>query len=339
MLTMSDARRGNFKFLNRQSPEKRVRNLESLKYIEYIASRTGACIDHWDVKALFGSGSGNDFVQDRGEINRRFFEEFERRKSAGPVYAPEIREQVMRLALERGSTERRRIQQELNARRERYDAHLNNLSSIRGEIIRLMERENQVISAPDTKFSEEIGKIIESGVWTFHGVYDRRAFLITSNDVIQTYKNPAASVDISYNFGRFMMSIDSTNLNIEVYPFERNSLIGNVYHPFIGRSGSPCLGGGERAYHEALRNGELFNAVQLLNSILHTFQEGAFPYLSIADFANVPFGDKKREIAKLVENQTLLSRFSFAYVNYLQEKFGPGVFNSDEDEEEPTEGE
>lgn len=72
MSTISQLTEYSFRRLIRQDAETRLKNQEALKYIIELSQNTRTDISRWDIQAIFGTKT-NHFVQDKTEINKRFF--------------------------------------------------------------------------------------------------------------------------------------------------------------------------------------------------------------------------------------------------------------------------
>ena len=295
-----------FKSFSRMAEEKKLAQIDAVKYIMTIASTSGISVMDWDAQEVFTAGkSANEIVTDRCTINRLFFTHHEALQAIAPA-AP-ISTELNEIANNTLKELSRRYVADLVARADNdANGKLNqardyfrsaedyltkatvarqSISSLRNEIPDIA---GQIKTLHEGKFWEYIGQ--KDG-------YQNVIRLKTRNDVVCNYRNATAGIDVRVNLGMFVAEFDISAIRVRVFKSERNVQTGEYYHPHISYDGSVCWGNASNSVSLAITNLRLVEIFSLLASVLTNYNNGN-PYRSLEEFAKTASEPQPRSVVR-----------------------------------------
>lgn len=265
--------------------------IDITRYIEYLASSQRKDIKEWEF-AVFLNSRGKPYLM-KAEINRLFMQELLKvpSKTEGFRLSPEDATKVSELSSVNQTSERSRltrdkanIEARLTSLTNEFNTAMTNLRTVNDKIKRMA---GPVI---DTRFVSEIEKTVDDGFWKWNG-FNRngtKLVFISASDIIVGYKNKAAGIDLTVNFGKFKIKLDPGSLFPEVTPgdnaFRLNDSTG-YFHPHVsnGARGHICWGNLGSALTTAQGNVEISKVMSLCQQLLLSYNSGN-PYVSLERF-------------------------------------------------------
>lgn len=264
-------------------------NCESLKYIMKLATDTAFDTGRWDIQEVFRD-KGHCLVTDRTELNRRYFERYEKERGdytlqIGPLVT-KMKAQLKGAypGIELKHLERVRSQM-VGAEADLFDCNRAVREGM-GRLRSLHLLEYRITGRKDYSLEGAIEEVIETcSFLTFHSVYEEKILFVTNGSIVLTEKNPAAGLDISVDLGKFRIAIDPAEMILYVYRHENNIREG-TYHPHVASDGVPCYGDATPDLEKALIAGDLAQAIHILWSVLNHYNPGN-PFVALAKLQQV----------------------------------------------------
>lgn len=309
-LTFAEIARKKYRSFDRMAEEKAKAHVEVVKYIEGIARTAGVDIHLWDVREIFGTGTGNELEMDRNKVNQMFFENMER-LSAAPVTVEEAPRPLLSEAqisaimeaenkLIQGqiatyTTTRDQRLMQAGEHYRNYEAHIKSAAEADLSRRRLMGERNTLVA--------QIREADAGGFWEFTGM-DGTAGPIkfkTRRNIELEYKNPAIGVDIRVNMGKFQVAYIVHEARFRVTPIENNINVEGFCHPHINSSGEICWGTAEGNARNGIAKGMIVEPLALLAAVISGYNPGS-PYRDLVRFhEQVVTPDEQKLIAEMNE--------------------------------------
>jgi hypothetical protein len=130
----------------------------------------------------------------------------------------------------------------------------------------------RLLAGIESNIEAQVQQIHSSSFWEFLELRDGHMLRFkTRQDVFMTHKNPAAGVDITLNFGKFIAQFDLDRFIIKVYECERNITVSGYYHPHIASSGNVCWGDAGAQVTSHLATHKIVEVMTLLATILTSY--------------------------------------------------------------------
>ena len=293
-----------YKVFSRLGEEKRIGQIDAVKYIFLIASTSGVSVSDWDCQEVFGAvkGSANEIVTSKLDINKRFFEKVEELAAASPI--PSEPTPLDESTKENLKILSRQYIADLIARaendyRNRLSSAVDYQRSYEEQLRRAVEARaaTMQISGQDPKVSEQIETLTEGSFWQYAGQARESSsvfVLRTKNDVICSHKNVAAEIDITVNLGKFDARFDMRGGILRVVAHSDNVFVSDYIHPHISSNGSVCWGNGGDTALRAQSSMNLIQLFTLLSSVLVNYNSSN-PYRSLEDFHKQSMSRDERE--------------------------------------------
>ena len=298
-----------YKIFSRMGEEKRIEQIDAVKYIFLIASTSGVVVSNWDCQEVFKSdrGGANEIVTSKTTINQRFFEKVEALSVLSPTPPPADLVEAEKVAL-RNLSQRyiadmiaRAENDAINRLRSAFDYQKSAQREI--EIAARSRMSIAGLSGNTPNIAEQVQTINEGSFWEYDGMEPGANLAIamkTRNDVVCTHKNPSAGIDISVNLGKFRATFDMGSVNLLVFGCGDNVAVGGYNHPHISYNGRVCWGNGQEAANKATANMQLVQLFTLLSSVLVNYNSGN-PYRSLEDFRGASMSSEERESRERLE--------------------------------------
>lgn len=293
---------GRYTAFSRLGEKKRNSFIEAVKYIEMVASTSGIDISDWDCHQIFSTDAAcKEIVTHRPSINARLFDHAEKLRSELPPSETStelsiaVREALANLSRQiianRISDADIRIRSLLRNANDAYirmESYVKDAAAERAAL--------SVITGRDNRIEEQVQEINNSSFWRYLRTEDHGIIFVTKNDIICSYKNPAAGIDITVNFGKYKAVYNMNTARISVFIYENNLRVESIYHPHVNSNGGVCWGNASEATTKAMANMDLSQLFGLLASVLVSYTPG-IPYVSIENFY------RSTQTAKELESQ------------------------------------
>jgi len=304
-MLFSEIIKGNYRVFSRQQEAERTKNIATIKYIENLAGIAGVNIGDWNAKELFGTGTGHKFIDDKNEINRIFFCEMDRRAAETPT-APENADNLIddaNLAMIKAA-EARYVSRLVAEEYKKAEEHIKQAMGYYKEHENYVRRAGEYYSQArrlqgngENSLERQVREIASNSFYRYLGMVDgRKIRFATRGDIQLSHRNPAAGIDITINFGKFMVVCDIENFRITVHPFENNHNVSGHPHPHVQGGGGVCWGTAANSVSAALAKCNFVEPMVLLSALLINYNPGS-PYVSMERFQDA-IGDPNDIMAK-----------------------------------------
>jgi len=141
-----------------------------------------------------------------------------------------------------------------------------------------------------------------------------------TSDCVVNYKHPELQIDMTVNFGKFKLSWNPLNGLISVSPGGNNTKSRyGFYHPHLSGF-SICMGNAKQSYADAIANGRVAEAVQLIKAVLCSYNSSS-PYETFQQF----FYIQKRDLIDLSKDPTYMDEEFTAYLKESELTISPKV--------------
>lgn len=289
------------------SSEQLRANQQALNYIMTLASQMNENIKRWNLTTTFGNGDGDNLETDPRKLNKAFFDRLMRGKPQAPATvtaspAPDAATQAEQVAevhrvLRRHAARvaRRELRDASNRARQmteqaerQYANYLRNLQQAVTAKRRVEQLEADTTDAARAeRIANDLVGVLNEGFW-YDPVVDSNdaLWLRTRNDVVLTFRNRAADIDVTVNLGRFAVQLVPGEARVSVFPCGRNRTPGSrdLSHPHVS-GGSVCWGASAELANRAIADWQFGEVLQLLQQLLLTYCDDN-PYVSLVEFTD-----------------------------------------------------
>lgn len=276
----------DYKIFERMGEDNRKANISAVQYVHMLSATTNAKADTWNILEIFGRGEGNALVTDKNEINKRFFSQLEKLKSAIPeelqVLEPEIERQIKEATKELVNSQVRQFRDKAESARFNMEEHYKAAERKATEMVRY---QNMLLSiqGKSNPILDDIRKVAAGSFFRFYSFDSVNISFITRNPVILVHKNPSAGIDITINMGIYRVTTDMRSMYTKVYQHRDNTRLDNFYHPHVSTGGDICWGTGGNAASGFMKDFRFLDFMELLASNLINYNAGN-PYVSLERF-------------------------------------------------------
>lgn len=255
---------------------------KTLNYLSDLANNTGHNISHWNLDEIFVSDG--KLIGSPTEINKRFFE---RIKIEAVVSDPKLTSLSVEDAEKIAVFDRKVLAHQRATFDDKISTELGRIKELCGSI---MQRQAIVKEYRDKKSSLKVvtstwvNDVLSLGFFTLHEVgpeYDPY-ILFTTRPVVLSQKR-ADGVELRVPFGVYTVKVLPLSSSIFLNKGKDNVTIGGYWHPFVSDRGIICWGTAQQAVSDMIGNGQWFEVMRLLASLLTTYP-GTTPYRSLDDF-------------------------------------------------------
>lgn len=290
-------------FSHVEDKRKRMEYISAAKYIRNLSSASGIDISHWNILELFKLGDAIE--TDKIKINKIFFLS----KDHKPKYEGLTIAQVRALDnfYVRGRDEAsnhalKRHQNFVIQSTAHSEQALNMLKLARSEWLKYESSLGQ-----KRNFSAEVEDIIKGGFYKLRSVANGMLEFATP-EITLSYINIQHKAKYSVNLGSFLVRVDLASSLVRVLKRENNTLISNYssgslyYHPHVAHDGVVCFGEEREIYNELICTGRVHPALEILQSVLCTFEESN-PYCQLSKFKEEIDKREKKEWEDKVQEE------------------------------------
>lgn len=289
--SITDLYNNNFNQFNNLSSVRKNNQIEKIKYIENVARSLDLNISSLDLNLFLPTLEDNSISASPREINRILanldlneiqneqnsqlegIEITSRQLGALKSAATRFRNRALRQKEE----EFNRLKRDITS----YYSRANDLS-VRALSLRRELDNNRTTFGQD--YVDQVERLIATGNFILESVGTNEIKFITRNDIINTFRNANADINLRVNLGKFLITVNYENLNLRVTNYSNNVNAGGYIHPHIGTAGMLCLGNISELFSEAKVNGDIFTMLDLTHKLLVNYND-ANPYVSLAAFA------------------------------------------------------
>ena len=289
-----DITKNNFAAIIDPDSKRRLKQVNSLNYIMFLASSMGVDISQWNVKEVFTNNDGTIYV-DKGHVNQAFFAELDKLKSTavyagGETVPPDLAKALATISTRHGSGLVDKLSRSLASNylhaESRYAVYIEKLKEcarVNADLVRLRGEHGMNATV-------EIQKIIDSGRWRLlSSIEDARdknmVILGTTSDIVCRHANQRAGVDITVNLGRAQARITFREMPfIEVLRHGGNLVLADGWwHPHISTAGTVCWGNVSAEIDQFFATWNLSKVFEILNSVLNDYNP-LNPYIALETF-------------------------------------------------------
>lgn len=282
----------NFSQFNHLTTRRKANQIEKIRLIDRVARSLELEITELDLKRIFPHHDDGSIAASPREVNR-ILANFEiadyNEELAEELENFELTSRQIGAVNRAASTIRNRAGRDLENERTSVLTQLNNanrqvlnLSSRALNLRRQIENTNGTYG---DSYVDHIKRIIATGNWLLDSIGATDIIFTTRNDIINTFTNRRADIDLRVNLGKFKLKIGYENLTAQLINFQGNIDADGYSHPHYSGGGA-CLGNLGELYMEAQTQGDLFTIVDLNHKLLTNYND-ANPYVALADFARI----------------------------------------------------
>jgi hypothetical protein len=318
MLTLNDCLLNTKKVFARQSDDVRNANIAILNYIKHLSETASVNIAAWDIETLFGDKSNKkaslELIKVRNEINKIFFGEVERTKTAPDSQLANVEtilKNQLAASLKRRTDEKKRmLENTINTRIRDVDQYIIAMNDRIANIVNARKELAQLIGVgTEDKILSDIKELLLGNFYQFHDIEGSTINFITKNDIINKLIQPSAGLNITVNLGKFRIALDMDRMKINIFPFSNNVKVqrngDNYFHPHVSSGTTVCWGNVSDQAGRMLGNMEVKNVMLLLATLLTTYNQDN-PYAPLQSF---------KEVADDMERLKAMSTAQIANIN------------------------
>lgn len=294
--------------ISEMTAEEKATNISILNYIKTIASSVNTDISKWNILKIFGKEEGSfNLISDKKEINKRFFEQYnkikEESKEAKKESSKEDTQEAQDTILNNPVVMEAIVQNAKRSRSALITHYKNNAEYSLAEMQRLLNsaniKQNEYLSSMQKckelenvqddvsaykKCFEKVQDLIKEKLWV-NPVFEASTkclYLNTNANIMLHEVNKAANLDLHVDLGQLAVKIDFTNgFKFTVIPYKNNIELNGYYHPHI-QHGSICWGEAQTMATKHIANLDLDKALRLLHALLNSYNPGS-PYVRLAE--------------------------------------------------------
>jgi hypothetical protein len=337
-MRLAEFRADNFKVFSRMTEPNRNANVNSLNYIQFLATASKTNIETWDINALFCE-RGNTLMQDKAEINKVFFTEKGRRDKEPngiQVLSDEVIESLDRAIGVLANNEANRYMRDIENHKDRMLSNLRAAESAREHLLRAQDLYQEAKNRNAQTFSPQLKQILADGFWKFEGIEGDTIVLTTVNRVTMRECNPAANIDYSVDLGNYALWLRPSVGRAKVFPWIDSFRVDQTfYHPYVYTSGDICFGSASEQASLMLAGGRYFELSSLVASLLITYTPSSTPYLTLGAFKRQAESPRnQRAELESITGWSFASSFNAFVDRRINELAIGAVSEEDETEEE-----
>jgi hypothetical protein len=275
----------NFKIFDGLEEKDKLKQIDKVHYIDTIARQLEVDLSTQNLFELFPS-KDNQITCNHSDINK-ILVNFEPPKEKDQPIQKLSKTQVEKLksAANYWNTQQKtQLQNQINSYNLDIRGCYNSANSYIEQKIRCIEQLNQITDNPETTFINQVEEILATQKYRLARIDSDKIIFDINDDIINTYKNPKAGIDIRVNLGKFSLQIKWRNMRSTLIRREKNIRAYEYFHPHYCSSGNPCLGNLSEIMEEAQVNKDLVKIVEINESLMKNYNSGN-PYASLEKFA------------------------------------------------------
>jgi hypothetical protein len=294
MTTISQFQKEFDTFSATYTPDTKKSQLKALQYILQVAAHTNTNITRWDIVALFGTGTDKILVEDKNQINKKFFERLttsiagriEKEEEKSKEVPKDLMDAILKATEKIQDIRKRALQDKMS--QDIYHAKNAN-AQLNAYLIELNRTRNEMMNLGGENMSETFRKefvgVLKDGCWVDPLVENGFLYLNTKNNVTISQINKAAKLDLTADLGQLAVKINLEDFNMWVIPYKNNIRARDHYHPHVSSDGRICWGDALTQSLNWMKEGKIANILKVLYSLLFNYNPGN-PYVEINAFVN-----------------------------------------------------
>lgn len=135
-------------------------------------------------------------------------------------------------------------------------------------------------------YVDALKNIIGKGRWKFVDATASSLRFILTNDCIIKWKDDRKSIDMTVNFGKFILNYNVRENRIRIDCGENNLNYGGHMHPHINLNGAVCWGNAQETITKALESFDTEKITETVFLLLHEYNDES-PYISLNVFKDI----------------------------------------------------
>lgn len=338
--TVGDLLRLNKGFMRKYAEPEKID--EQLRYVQSIAQSNPLIINAKYLELLCVDGEKANPILDKGLINKALFEYLDNFKAPATEGQVALLDTIVaEYSAEYAVDDKTTIESSIRSAENDISHYLDNIGnyqdsikscheSISSQVKRIDKLELELDSLGTIVPTEhwvltEVRKIISAGDWEYLCRHDSCLYLRSTASVMCRHSLPAAGIDKSLDFGKFVLRINNGG-DMSVWGIEDTITLGNgnnPEHPHINR-GSICWGNMRDKVSQLRQSKQLMSSVQILNQLLRDYSPNA-PYRSFNSFNRA----KKNRTTMTFEKLESMFSATLAKVIYPEHKSFDDLYEED----------
>jgi hypothetical protein len=263
-----------------KEPEFEGIDTDILMYVHHLESMTKKPLG----KSQYALFKG---ITDKSEVNKIFFPlestKIQEDKTA-TVEQVDFLSETLKKNLE---SSRRRLVKETEAQIKRNadrarDSFLQADSYLR--TMRDFQKEIEVLEDKPLDVKDIVAKVLANPFWQLYEVNTSTSKItFLSGNVVLRYVNPKQGVEMQAMFGQFKAVWDIATAKLFCKPVSDKYTVDGNPHPHVSQYGDVCWGNAAGTLTSALRTYDIAAALNLLQSLLHTYNPDS-PYVALETY-------------------------------------------------------
>ena len=269
-LVLSDLFKTNFEMFSGLEDTVRKSQINKLNYIDTIARQLEKDVSKANLLEFISHENGI-ITASNVEINKALvgYDTKDREKGAF-VISPEI---VEKLASINNKSSRDRIahmKREVHSKTEDMVASQERYKETMLFRAKLMRDIESITLCDNEPFSDMLKKIQEENKFIILSIEDTKFTFTNTENIVCTYKNDAAGIDLRVDLGKFLFSIKADTFSLSIDEYKDNTTVHGRVHPHISSS-DLCLGNMSEIFTEASDKRDLLGILNTTYAILTTY--------------------------------------------------------------------
>lgn len=293
MATMNEVMNNNYSLFNRFNSDKRQELIQSVEYINSVASDTATPIKDWDITSIFGirSEGTNELIIDRREINRRFWAKADEVRAERPPAAnvedlgADIQERLSTVANRQAANVKASLE---NSIASHLRAHNDYAGRAQRELASMAAQRLELagISNEPLNLTGEVTAILSNGFYTLQPERCRGDIIsFTTPNIVCDYNERNEATPPAVDMGMYLVEFNIAENRLSVRGFSRNRNKDGYLHPFLS-GGGICWGNQSNLIGEHLRHYRWSAVFGLLETLLTKYDANSSPYMPLEEFIN-----------------------------------------------------
>lgn len=251
-------------------------SLNTIRYIEFMASTMRKDISKWDFTD-FMTTNNKPYV-DKSKINKIFTDKAmatDRNSASASLtckpftFDQDVTNKLLELTKTRGNNDLASWKSQIATIQTNMDSYLNNIRTQATNLRDFQRKINSHVAVGNTELVSQVEKVCSEGFWSFLGISGNNVELRTVNELVLTYHNKTAGINISVNLGRFKLQINFDSLIPTIHSFSNNINLG-YFHPHVSRS-VICWGELGNSLQAMVNRGEIGNILRLTQTLITSY--------------------------------------------------------------------
>jgi len=285
-LILSEVYKTKFSIFDSLGAEEKLKQIDLVTYIESMSQDMEKDLTDVNLFELFPSAN-NTLTLEKKEINKILlgFKREDLGLAEKIVY--ELTEKNIE-AIKKGFAKRKvnqveNYENDINYNKDDIKSYYGNITNKIKAIRVLQTKIDDINNGKNPEIIDQIQNLFKDGLITEFISMDGDRICLASPDIITTYKNEKAGIDLRMNFGQLKYSINLRNGDFKCSEFKNNTDVSGHVHPHINSSGGWCLGNMHEVMQDAIRHLNIYDMINTGHLILNNYNHES-PYASFEEF-------------------------------------------------------